>query len=74
MGRWFEELEPGLVIDHAVTNEASHPCDDEVDWAQRLLAAFDEAGGDTIGFEGLMVDGVVAARARAVLDSAGQHR
>jgi citrate lyase subunit beta / citryl-CoA lyase len=51
--------------------EAFRPTDDEVDTARRLLAAFDAAGGDTIAFEGQMVDEVVAARARAVLASAG---
>jgi citrate lyase subunit beta/citryl-CoA lyase len=40
---------------------------DEVDAARRLLAAFEAAGGQTIAFEGQMVDEVVAARARAVL-------
>jgi citrate lyase subunit beta/citryl-CoA lyase len=64
-------IHPAQVV---LANEAFHPSDDEVDWARRLLEAFDEAGGETIGFEGLMVDEVVAARARAVLDSAGQHR
>ena len=46
---------------------AFHPTDEELDWGRRLLAAFDDAGGATIAFEGLMVDEVVAARARAIL-------
>ena len=50
--------------------EAFRPTEDEVDTARRLLAAFEAAGGDTIAFEGQMVDEVVAARARAVLTSA----
>jgi citrate lyase subunit beta/citryl-CoA lyase len=53
-----------------LANEAFRPSADEIDWAQRLLAAFDEAGGATIAFEGQMVDEVVAARARAVLAAA----
>jgi len=57
-------IHPGQV---ALAHEAFRPTDDEVDWARRLLAAFDAAGGDTIAFEGQMVDEVVAARARAVL-------
>jgi len=57
-----------------LANEAFQPSDDEVGWARRVLVAFDEAGGMTIGFEGLMVDEVVAARARAILDSAGRDR
>ncbi len=55
----------------ALANDAFRPSVDEVDWARRLLAAFEGAGGMTIGFEGLMVDEVVAARARAILDTAG---
>jgi citrate lyase subunit beta/citryl-CoA lyase len=58
----------------ALANEAFRPSDDEVDWARRVLDAFQEAGGMTIGFEGLMVDEVVAARARAILDGAGADR
>ena len=55
----------------ALANHAFRPSDDEVDWARRVLAAFQRAGGMTIGFEGLMVDEVVAARARAILAGAG---
>ena len=61
--------------------EAFRPTEDEVDTARRLLAAFAAAGGDTIAFEGQMVDEVVAARARAILATAApspnggsQHR
>ena len=50
-----------------LANDAFLPSAEEVGWAQRLLAAFDDAGGETIAFEGQMVDEVVAARARAVL-------
>jgi citrate lyase subunit beta/citryl-CoA lyase len=51
---------------------AFQPTSDEVDTARRLLAAFDAAGGDTIAFEGQMVDEVVAARARAVLTAGAE--
>jgi len=51
----------------ALAHDAFRPSDDEVDWAERLLAAFDAAAGETIAFEGQMVDEVVAARARAIL-------
>ena len=50
-----------------LAEEAFRPTADELDAARRLLAAFDAAGGDTIAFEGQMVDEVVAARARAVV-------
>lgn len=56
-----------------LAHEAFRPTDDEVDWAWRLLAAFDAAGGDTIAFEGQMVDEVVAARARAILATMGDE-
>ena len=51
----------------SLARAAFQPTADEVDAARRLLAAFEEAGGDTIAFEGQMVDEVVAARARAVV-------
>lgn len=53
-----------------LANDAFRPSPDEVAWAERLLAAFDDAGGVTIAFEGQMVDEVVATRARAVLAAA----
>jgi citrate lyase subunit beta/citryl-CoA lyase len=61
-------IHPGQV---GLAHEAFRPTDDEIDWARRLLAAFDAAGGDTISFEGQMVDEPVAARARAILTAAG---
>ncbi len=62
-------IHPAQVV---LANEAFRPAHEEVDWARRLLAAFDEAGGTTIGFEGIMVDEVVAARARAILVGAAR--
>ncbi|HEX6419137.1 MAG TPA: CoA ester lyase [Acidimicrobiales bacterium] len=55
-----------------LAREAFRPTPDEVDAATRLLAAFEAAGGETIAFEGQMVDEVVAARARAVLAAAAE--
>ncbi len=55
-----------------LANRAFRPTADEIDWAARLLEAFDRAGGMTIAFEGQMVDEVVAARARAIQAAAGQ--
>jgi citrate lyase subunit beta/citryl-CoA lyase len=51
----------------ALANTAFLPSDDEVAWASGVLAAFDDAQGATIAYEGQMVDEVVAARARAIL-------
>jgi citrate lyase subunit beta/citryl-CoA lyase len=48
-------------------DDAFRPSLEEVEWAHRLLTAFDRVGGVTIAFEGQMVDEVVAARARAIL-------
>jgi citrate lyase subunit beta / citryl-CoA lyase len=56
-----------------LANQAFRPTDEEVDWARRLLGAFDDAGGMTIAFEGQMVDEVVAARARAIQAAAGDR-
>jgi citrate lyase subunit beta/citryl-CoA lyase len=53
-----------------LANEAFLPSEAEVEWAGRLLEAFWAAEGRTIAFEGLMVDEVVAARARAILAAA----
>jgi citrate lyase subunit beta / citryl-CoA lyase len=50
-----------------LANGAFRPSGHEIDWARRLLRAFGDAGGTTIAFEGIMVDEVVAARARAIL-------
>ena len=55
-----------------LANQAFRPTDEEIDWARRLLEAFDRAGGMTIAFEGQMVDEVVAARARAI-QAAAEH-
>jgi citrate lyase subunit beta/citryl-CoA lyase len=50
-----------------LANDAFRPTREESEWALRLLTAFDQTGGATIAFEGLMVDEVVAARARAIV-------
>jgi citrate lyase subunit beta / citryl-CoA lyase len=57
-----------------LANRAFGPEPGEVAWAERVLAAFEEAGGATIGFEGAMVDEVVAARARAILAAVVEGR
>jgi citrate lyase subunit beta/citryl-CoA lyase len=64
-------IHPGQV---ELANHAFLPSSEEADRARRLLTAFEEAGGATIAFEGQMVDEVVAARARAVLDAAARDR
>ena len=50
-----------------LANDSFRPSAEELDWAQRVLTAFDAAGGMTIAVEGQMIDEVVAARARAIL-------
>ncbi len=55
-----------------LARSAFSPTAGEVDWARRLLAAFEGAGSMTIAFEGQMVDEVVAARARSVLAAASE--
>jgi citrate lyase subunit beta/citryl-CoA lyase len=50
-----------------LANAAFVPSAEEVDRAHRLLAAFEAAGGAATSFEGLMVDEVVAAQARATI-------
>ena len=60
-------IHPGQV---AIANDAFVPTADEVDRAQRLLAAYDTAsaaGVAAIDFEGQMVDEPLAAQARRVI-------
>jgi citrate lyase subunit beta/citryl-CoA lyase len=54
----------------ALANHVFAPSVAEVQRARRLLAAFEDDGCRTISFEGTMVDEVVAALARAVLQRA----
>lgn len=49
-------------------NDAFVPSAEELERAERLLAAFDAGGGATVAFEGQMVDEVVARQARALLE------
>ena len=58
----------------ALAHRVFTPSAEEVDRAERLLAAFAEAtarGEATLAFEGEMVDEPMARRARSVLDAAG---
>ncbi len=54
----------------SLARQAFAPSPGEIDRARRLLAAFEEAGGAVVAFEGQMVDEVVAAQARSVLAAA----
>jgi citrate lyase subunit beta / citryl-CoA lyase len=54
----------------AVVNDGLRPSAAEIAWAQRVLAAAALAGGAAVAVDGKMVDRPVAARARALLDSA----
>jgi citrate lyase subunit beta / citryl-CoA lyase len=54
-----------------LANTAFAPSPAEIDRAQRLLAAFNQANGATIAFEGQMIDDVIARQARALLASMG---
>lgn len=52
-----------------LANAAFAPSPAEIDRATRLLAAFNQANGATIAFEGQMIDDVIARQARALLAS-----
>jgi citrate lyase subunit beta / citryl-CoA lyase len=54
-----------------LANSAFTPSVSEIDRAQRLLAAFNQANGATIAFEGQMIDDVIARQARALLATMG---
>jgi citrate lyase subunit beta/citryl-CoA lyase len=57
-------IHPGQVT---LANEAFQPSADEIAWARGVLAVFAEAAGDTVAYQGQMVDEVVAARARSIV-------
>jgi citrate lyase subunit beta/citryl-CoA lyase len=63
-------IHPAQVV---LANAAFRPTTEEVVWARQVVDAFHAAGGATIAVEGLMVDEVVAARARAILGGAGEQ-
>jgi len=51
-------------------HEAFMPSADQLDWARRVLAAAQAAGGSAVAVDGKMVDAPVLLRARALLGSA----
>jgi len=53
-------------------HEAFMPSADQLDWARRVLAAAQAAGGSAVAVDGKMVDAPVLQRARALLERAGQ--
>lgn len=57
-----------------VVHEVFAPSADEVTRAERIVAAYDAAGGGAVAVEGAMVDRPVADRAREVLERAGEVR
>lgn len=50
---------------------AFRPQQQEVEWAQRVLAAVQNAGGATIQLDGKMIDAPIVERARRILAKAG---
>lgn len=53
-------------------HEAFMPSADQLDWARRVRAAAQAAGGSAVAVDGKMVDAPVLQRARALLERAGQ--
>jgi citrate lyase subunit beta/citryl-CoA lyase len=51
-------------------HEAFMPSADQLDWARRVLAAAQAAGGSAVAVDGKMVDAPVLLRARALLERA----
>jgi citrate lyase subunit beta/citryl-CoA lyase len=51
----------------AAVNAAFSPSEAELDWAQRVVAAMQAAGGAAVAVDGKMVDKPVLLRAQAVL-------
>ena len=58
-----------------VINDSFSPLPSEVDWASRIVSAFDEAeraGTGAVSVDGSMVDAPVVKRARGILELAGR--
>jgi citrate lyase subunit beta/citryl-CoA lyase len=53
-------------------HQAFMPSPDQLDWARRVLAAAQAAGGSAVAVDGKMVDAPVLLRARTLLERAGQ--
>jgi len=53
-----------------VVNHSFRPTNDELDWAQRVLAAASQSHGAAVALDGQMIDKPVASRARAILNRA----
>jgi len=56
----------------AVVRDAMLPTNSEVDWAKRVLAAADAAGGSVVQVDGRMVDRPVLLKAQTILDRTAQ--
>jgi citrate lyase subunit beta / citryl-CoA lyase len=57
-----------------IVHEVFTPSEDEIEHAERVVAAYDAAGGGAVAVEGAMVDRPVAERARALLRRAPGRR
>jgi citrate lyase subunit beta/citryl-CoA lyase len=67
-GKWC--IHPAQI---AVVNEAFSPTDEEVEWAQKVVAAYEEAnaaGSGSVSVDGQMVDAASIRMARNTLDLA----
>ena len=58
----------------ALVNAAFRPTDEEIAWAQRVVAADAQAGGAAVAVEGKMVDRPVLLKAREILSAAADPR
>lgn len=57
----------------AAVNSAFCPTASQVEWAQRVLAAFEESNGAVTTVDGLMVDKPVVEQARCIVAEADEH-
>lgn len=63
-------IHPNQVIP---TNAAFRPTEDEANWAQQVLAAFESSGGSATTVDGKMIDKPVVDRARQILEECTVH-
>ncbi|MBE9539795.1 MAG: CoA ester lyase [Proteobacteria bacterium] len=48
-------------------NEVFAPSQEKVDWAKKVIAAFEKAGGGVVSFEGMMIDQPMVDQAKRIL-------
>jgi citrate lyase subunit beta / citryl-CoA lyase len=67
-GKWC--IHPAQI---EVVNEVFSPTAEELEWAEKVIMAYEEAGAGAIGIDGQMIDAASIKMARATLDRAPEE-